>query len=73
MSVHDEVGLSIFNLYPKHIRAICELYYFNGDIDELLDSLDMIHKVESDLRKIKVVTFNLEAENVSPFEYFDGS
>jgi hypothetical protein len=45
MSVHDEIGLSIFNYYPKQIEAICELFYCNGDIDDLLNSLDTMHQI----------------------------
>jgi hypothetical protein len=53
--------------------AICELYYFNGDIEELLDSLHIMHQVESERRAIKVSTLNFSGINTSPFEYFDGN
>ena len=49
------------------------MYLLNGDIDELLDSLDALHKVESGRRKIKVATLNFSGINTNPFEYFDGS
>ena len=45
MSAHDEISMEIFRLYPDQIKALCELYYVNGDIDELLDSLHIIHNV----------------------------
>ena len=45
MSGHDEVSLEIFKLYPKQVKAICELYFVTGNIEELLDSLDTLHRV----------------------------
>lgn len=45
MSAQDEVGMAIFNLYPKQIKAICEYYFISGNVEELLDSLDTLHKV----------------------------
>lgn len=73
MSSYDEIGLSIFKLYPKHIRAISELYFINGDIEELMDNLDVLHRVERQRRTIKVATLNFSGININPFEYFDGS
>jgi hypothetical protein len=72
MSVHDEIGLSLFSLYPKQIKAICELYYFNGDVEDLLNTLDIMHQVENERRVVKVATLNFSGINTSPFEYFDG-
>ena len=73
MSAHDELSLQIFRLYPEQIKALCELYYINGNVDELLDSLDAIHSVEQARRKIKVATLNFSGVNLNPFEYHDGS
>lgn len=73
MSAHDEVGVELFRLYPQQIKGLCELYYMNGDIDELLESLHTIHSVETNKRKLKVASLNFSGINLSPFEYQDGS
>lgn len=73
MSGHDEISMEVFKLYPKQIKAICELYFVNGDIDDLLDSLDTLHRVETQRRNIKLATLNFSGINLNPFEYYDGS
>jgi uncharacterized protein YpiB (UPF0302 family) len=73
MSGHDEISIEVFRLYPKHIKAICELYFITGDMDELLDNLDSLHQVERKRRSIKMSTLNFSGCNLNPFEFYDGS
>lgn len=42
MAVHNETSMEIFRYYPKVIKSIIEVYYFTGDFEELMDSLDVL-------------------------------
>lgn len=67
MSANDEISIEVFRLYPKQIKAICELYFITGDIEELLDNLDCLHQVEKKRRCIKMATLNFSGINLNPF------
>ena len=34
--LEDEISVDIFNYYPEKIKAISELYFVNGNVEELL-------------------------------------
>ena len=39
MSINDEVGLEVFHQFPDTIKALCELYFINGDLQDMMDTL----------------------------------
>lgn len=67
------MGIEIFKYYPDKIRAVSELYYITGDIEDMLETLDLLHKKHLDWRKITFATMNFSGINTNPFEYDDGS
>ncbi len=71
MSIHDEVGLEIFELFPTVIKSICQLYFITGNLEDMMDTLETLYKIQAELRTIKVATLNFSGINTSPHEYSD--
>lgn len=73
MSVHNEASLQIFRYYPQMIRAAVEVYYFSGDFEELMETMDLIEAEHVKKSTVSVATLNFSGINTNPFEYDDGS
>lgn len=73
MVVHDEASLELFKYYPEAIRSFLDLFYFNGDFEDLMDSLDVLQNHHRKSRIISVSTLNFSGINTNPTEYDDGS
>lgn len=56
----------MFQRHPQQIRAITELYYNNGDIDDMLDSLDTLYETSREDNGIRIATLNFSGINTSP-------
>jgi hypothetical protein len=55
------------------IRSFVEIFYFNGDFEELMDSLDILQTRHRANCCINAATLNFSGINTNPFEYDDGS
>ncbi len=66
MVVHDEASLQLFKYYPNTIRAFLDLFYFNGDFEDLMDSLDVLQNHHRKSRIISVSTLNFSGINTNP-------
>lgn len=73
MSINDEVGLEVFSQFPNAIKAICELYFITGNLEDMMDTLEVLYHKQRELRNLKVATLNFSGINTNPFEYHDGS
>jgi hypothetical protein len=73
MSVHNEVSLEMFRRYPDQIRSIVEVFYFTGNCEDMMESLDMLEAEHVRKSKVSVATLNFSGINTNPFEYDDGS
>lgn len=71
--VHDEASIELFKYYPDLIRSFIEIFYFNGDFEELMDSLDILQTRHRANCSINAATLNFSGINTNPFEYDDGS
>lgn len=70
---HDQVSVQLFKYYPDLIRSFIEIFYFNGDFEELMDSLDILQARHRENCCINAATLNFSGINTNPFEYDDGS
>ncbi len=67
MSINDEVGLEVFSQFPNSIKALCELYFVTGNLEDMMDTLEVLYQKQSEMRNIKVATLNFSGINTSPF------
>lgn len=70
---NDQASIEMFRFCPIQIKAICELYYLNGDFIDMMENLDILHSTLQQQRNISFASLNFSGINTNPFEYDDGS
>jgi hypothetical protein len=67
MAVSDPSSVEIFRYYSDKIQSICEVYYYSGDFEDMMDSLDILQAHHRKLSKINIATLNFSGINTNPF------
>lgn len=73
MVIHDAASLEMFRYHPTLIRAIIEVFYFTGNFEEMMESLDLLQQEHLRSTTMHAATLNFSGINTNPFEYDDGS